>query len=52
VKECGGDAPSRQCQADPRRRARGIDLTTRATEYAQGIADGETDCRIKRYDQT
>ena len=32
--------------------ARGSDLTTRTTEYAQGFSDGETDCRIRRYDQT
>src|SRR6476660_7528055 len=52
VKECGGDTPSRQCKVNPRRRARGSDLTTRATEYAQGFSDGETDCRTIRYGQT
>jgi hypothetical protein len=48
--ERGGDAPSRQCHLDPRRRASGTDLSTQAAEYAQGFGDAETDCRIKRYD--
>ena len=37
VTECGGDTPSRQCRADPWRRARAIDPTTRTAQYAQGF---------------
>ena len=48
--ECGGDTPSRQCLADPQRRAIGIDATIRAAEYAQGFKDGETDWGITGYD--